>query len=33
VVNLSNFKTADKREEEDKLIEEDLAFIIANNSE
>jgi hypothetical protein len=33
VVNLSNFKIADEREEEDKLIEEDLAFITANNSE
>jgi hypothetical protein len=33
VVNLSNFKTADEREEEDKPIEEDLAFIIANDSE
>ena len=33
MINLSDFEIMDKREEENKLIEEDLAFIIADNSE
>ena len=33
VVNLSDFETADEREEEDEPMEEDLAFVAADDSE